>query len=256
MTPDRRISWVLNGKLTHVLPESAILPVSEIEYLSRKGAVKITETPGSMEVKWVLFAANWASLYYLVETIHLYSGPFTFRYFLSGWFTENIKTAAEAKLRLEQLIAKSDVHLGQHTFVQEGNTRDNSRIPHILRDALSDMTAIPELSVDCVLDDESGKFLVQRVGSQSTIAKVYGMSPVSIPCLTGNTYDEVVSAAYPGVLENDEPHYDHVLAAMNFPNQTVEWVPYQRVILPHRFPNGQKGISVTTEMTTVDIKVV
>ena len=188
MSPDRRISWILNGELTKVLPENPAAPLSEMDYIGRKGAVKIVETPDGTEIKWMLFAANWASLYYLAETIHLFSGPFTLKYFLSGWFTETVDSAFEARVRIEQLIAKSDVHLCQHTFVKQIDPT-SVHVPHILRDALNDMAAIPELSVECVLDDESGTFLVQRVGAQSTIAKVYGMSPVSTPCLTGNTYD-------------------------------------------------------------------
>lgn len=255
MTPDRRISWILNGELTHVLPETASMPVSEQEILARKGAVKVIESDDGVEFKWVMFSANWASMYYLIETLHLYSGPITFRYFLSGWFSETLNTSEDALARANQLIAKSDVHVSQHTFVKQIDPL-KTKVPHLLRDVLSDMTAIPELSVECVFDDDSEKFFVQRVGSQSTIAKVYGMSPVSVPCLTGNTYDDMVSAAYPDVLKNDEPYYDHVLAAMNFPDKSVVWVPYQRVILPHKFPDGRKGVSVTTEMTGVSIKVV
>ncbi len=255
MIPDRRISWILNGELTHVLPESMGVSSSELKLLGRNGIIKITETDDGVEFKWALFSANWASMYYLIESLHLFSAPITFRYFLSGWFSETIDTAEEAISRAKQLLAKSDVHVSQHTFVQKVDP-NKVVVPHVLRDVLADMSAIPELSVECIFDDDSKKFLVQRVGAQSTIAKVYGMSPVSVPCLTGNTYDEVVSAAYPSVLANDQPHYDHVLAAMNFPNGSVVWVPYQRVILPHRFPDGRKGVSVTTEMANVEIKVV
>ncbi len=255
MTSDRRTSWILNGKLTHVLPETAGVPVSELDFIRRKGAVRLVETPDGLEIKWELFSANWASLYYLIESLHLYSGPFTFKYFLSGWFTETIETATEAKMRVKQLMAKSDVHVSQHTFVQDGDVL-GKRMPHVLRDTLSDMTAVPELSVECVFDDDSGKFLVQRVGAQSGIAKLFGISPVSVPCLTGNSYDDVVSCAYEKVLKEDVPHYDHVIAAMVLPDHSVNWVPYQRVILPHRFPNGSKGVAVVSELANVDIKIV
>lgn len=255
MAYDTRVSWILNGQRTHILPDAGAAGSSELELMSRKGAVKIIETSDGVELRWVLFSANWASVYFLIETLHLYTGPFTLRYFLSGWFTEKVVDSKTARTRINQLIAKSDVHLGQHTFVKDGDKR-SEKVPHILRDTLSDGTAIPELSVDCIYDDESGKFLVQRVGSQSSIAKLWGVSPVSIPCLTGNSYDEMISGAYNKVLNADEPHYDHVIAAMVLPNQTVDWVPYQRVVLPHRFPNGDKGVSVVSEFADVDIKIV
>lgn len=229
--------------------------MTERELLGQTGAVKLTETSNGMEIKWELFSANWASLFYLIETVHLYSGPFTLKYFVSGWFKETVNTPEEAKNRLQSLLAKSDIHIAQHTFVKDGEVF-GERMPHILRDTLSDMAAIPEFSVDCVLDDDSGSFLVQRVGSQSGIAKLFGVSPVSVPCLTGNSYDEVVSEAYQKVVSEDKPHYDHVIAAMNLPDQSVSWVPYQRVILPHRFPNGDKGVAVVSELIDVDIKIV
>lgn len=255
MAIDTRISWILNGQITHVLPDVGSAGASDLELMSRKGAIKIIETPDGVEFRWVLFSANWASVYFLTEMLHLYDGPFTLRYFLSGWFTEKIADGAAAKNRINQLIAKSDVHLGQHTFVKEGD-QQSEKVPHILRDTLSDGTAIPELSVDCIFDDDSGKFLVQRVGSQSGIAKLWGVSPVSIPCLTGNSYDDMISYAYNKVLTEEMPHYDHVIAAMVLPNQSVNWVPYQRVILPHQFPNGEKGVSVVSEFADVDIKIV
>ena len=226
-----------------------------MDYIGRKGAVKIVETPEGTEIKWMLFAANWASLYYLAETVHLFSGPYTLRYFLSGWFTETVDSAVEVRMRIEQLIAKSDVHLCQHTFVKQIDP-STTRVPHVLRDTLDDMKALPEFSVDCVYDEDTDQFIVTRVGAQSTLAKLYGMSPVSTPCLTGNTYDQIISAAYSQVVEDDEPYYDHVISAMVFPDHSVSWLPYQRVILPHRFPDGNIGVSVVTERAEVDIKVI
>ena len=255
MTPDRRISWILNGELTHVLPESSSLPASELQLLGREGAIKVTESDNGVEIKWVLFSANWASLYYLIDTLHLYTGPVTLRYFLSGWFSETIENVEEAISRTKQLMAKSDVHVSQHTFVQRADP-GKTVVPHVLRDTLTDMTALPEFSVDCIYDDETSRFLVNRVGAQSGLAQVYGISPVSVPCLTGNSYDEIVSEAYLSVLSSDEPCYDHVIAAMNLPDQSVNWITYQRVILPHRFPNGQKGVSISSQLANVDIKVV
>ena len=121
MIPDRRLSWILNGELTHVLPESVGVSNSELQLLGRSGAIKITETDKGVEIKWVMFSANWASMYYLIESLHLYSGPITFRYFLSGWFSETIETIADATSRAKQLMAKSDVHVSQHTFVQRAD---------------------------------------------------------------------------------------------------------------------------------------
>lgn len=255
MAFDIRTSWIRNGELTHILPDTLGTSDSEMGFLARRGIVKVTENAEGTEFKWVLFSANWSSLLFLEESIHLFTAPYKFSYFVSGWSSEVIDNPQNARTRLSQLLAKSDVHISQHTIVKKIDP-SKTIVPHVLRNSISDMTVIPELSVDCVFDEDTHQFHVQRVGSQSGIAKIYGMSPVSNPCLTGNSYDEVVSAAYPMVMNDDKPHYDHVLAAMNLPDKSVSWVPYQRVILPHRFPDGRKGVSVITEQVGVDIKIV
>ncbi|TMJ42046.1 MAG: hypothetical protein E6G89_04805 [Alphaproteobacteria bacterium] len=82
------------------------------------------------------------------------------------------------------------------------------------------------------------------------------MNPDSFPCLTGHSYDQVVSAAYRKVVMTERPHYDHIIAAMSAPDATVFWCPYQRVILPHRFEGNRKGVVVVSKVGPVDIKVI
>ena len=83
-----------------------------------------------------------------------------------------------------------------------------------------------------------------------------GPEPVSFPCLTGHSYDQVVSDAYRQVLKTGEPHYDHVCAAMVTPDSTTSWLTYQRVILPHHFPDGKQGVVVVSKQAPVDIRVI
>ena len=92
-----------------------------------------------------------------------------------------------------------------------------------------------------------------RVGSQSTIAQLWGMSPVSYPCLTGHSYDQAVSRIYPEVSRTGDPHYDHIYAAMASPVGDVMWVPYQRVVLPLQHGRSKKGVRIVTELAKVDI---
>jgi hypothetical protein len=93
-----------------------------------------------------------------------------------------------------------------------------------------------------------------RIGPGSPIAKLWGIFPVSYPCLMGNPYDRVVSEVYPRVVKTGEPHYGHVYAAMSLPDRQVRWMPYQRVVLPHRFPDGRMGVTVISEVSPVDIQ--
>jgi hypothetical protein len=220
--------------------------------LHRQGCVKITENETGCIVRWAMFSANWASLFYVMEWIHGAQGPFQLQYNSAGWFNERYEHAWEASDRIDQLIYKSDVHLSQTVYIQDARlNRDN--VPMLLQKALEDNAIDEEHSIDCTFDATSQKFRVARVGAQSTIAKLWGMSPVSYPCLTGHSYDQAVSRIYPEVSRTGEPHYDHIYAAMASANGDVVWVPYQRVVLPLKLGRNKKAVRVVTELAKVDI---
>ena len=124
----------------------------------------------------------------------------------------------------------------------------------LLRQVLRERQADETCSVDCIFDPASQRYRVARIGVQSTIARLWGMSPVSFPCQTGHAYDIAVSRAYPGVARSGEPHYDHVYAAMTSARGDVVWVPYQRVILPLNHGRGRKAVRVVTELAKVEIE--
>ena len=92
-----------------------------------------------------------------------------------------------------------------------------------------------------------------RIGAQSTIAKLWGLNPVCYPCLSGHSYDQAVSRAYPEVFRTGEPRYDHVYAAMASTRGDVVWVPYQRVVLPLRHERNKRAVRIVTELAKVDI---
>ena len=255
MAKDSKVSWVVNGRLTHVLPAKICTGATESDLLQKNGAVKIIESCDGVEIKWSVFSANWASLFFLSEWVHTRVGPFKLVYFLSGWFEETRHTPDDAASRISEIQAKSDVHITQHTFVKAVDP-DMTRVPHVLRDILNDGIAPPDLSVDCFPDDSAGQFGVARIGKESTIARLWGLNPVSFPCLTGHSYGQIVSQAYREVVEEDVPRYDQVLAAMTTSDSKIVWIPYHRVILPHRFPDRRKGVTVVTEIDSVDIKII
>ena len=110
-----------------------------------------------------------------------------------------------------------------------------------------------EAAIKGALDAALQTFRVERVGRHSTIAKLWGVNPVSYPCLSGHSYDRAVSRIYPEVSRSGEPHYDHIYAAMASPRGEVVWVPYQRVVLPlHRGRSG-RAVRIVTEVAKVDI---
>ena len=252
---DAQVYWIARGALT-ALPDGQILDsVAERELMERQGYVKVTVSPAGTAVKWAVFAANWSSLYFAMEFVATFAGPYRLQYYLAGWFEEEIADAIAARDRIHAILGKSDIHLTSRTFVKDADP-DRSEMPPLLREALDKGRADPEHSVDCAYDARTGKFAVRRVGTRSEIARLWGMSPVSYPCITGHSYDYIVSQAYRKVIADCQPHYDHVCAAMTQPNSSVLWCTYQRVILPHKFTDGKKGVSILSKEANVDIRIV
>ena len=147
-------------------------------------------------IDWSVFAPNWASLYFAMEWLGtparpLYAAAIIFR----AGSRRNYNDANAARNRIDIIIGKSDIHLTRHTFVTEADPY-RADIPDLLKNALSDGDVNPNFGVDCMLDENSGKFNVERVGQKSEIARLWGMNPGVIPCITGHSYDQVVSAAY------------------------------------------------------------
>ena len=182
------------------------------------------------------------------------NGPFILRYYLAGWFEENCISGADAINRVDQIMAKSELRILKRAFVQEA-IAEQSNMPPLLKRSWLSAAIIPDISIDCVFDENTNRFRVDRVGQQSTIARFYGVVPVTYPFVNGGSYDDVVCAAYNDVLDSGKARFDHVLAAMRMPNNVVHWVPYQRIIVPNR--NAKKpSVTVVTEIAPVDIALV
>lgn len=251
-----RTTWITHGRPTEDLSLIDGLDNEADILLQRHGAVKVSANDQrGTTVTWAVFAPNWSSLYFVMETLYLYPSPYRLQYFLAGWFSEDIEECRAARDRIHALMAKSDIHLLTRTFVKAA-VPDAKSMPPLLQDAWSDRSVKPDYSIDCVHDENDDRYKVMRIGPNSPIAKAYGMMPVSYPCLNGGSYDQVVSEIYPKVIKTGEPYYGHVYAAMAFPNRQIRWVPYQRVVLPHLFPDGRPGVTVVSEVSPVDIQVV
>ena len=227
-------------------------PAAERTRGEEHNIVRASVDDGAVNLRWYTFGRNWASLFFAHQWIEVFPGPYAFNYHVSGWFSETYDNLTDAGDRLLDLIGKSDVHLSSSVYIQDGNM-SRGDIPNLLKIALSKNQADEDTSVDCMYDPQSGKYKVNRVGKESSIGRNYGLSPISYPCLTGHSYDQVVSRAYHHVTRTGEPHYDHIYAAMAAPTGDVLWVPYQRVVLPLRNGRGKKGVRIVTEMTKVDI---
>lgn len=251
-----RSVWIDQGRVVDELSSADGGTVSEDIAIHRQGLVKLTfSQPAGTTVSWTVFAPNWSSLYYVMECLYSYPGPYHLQYYLVGWFSETITDFRVARDRVHSLIAKSDVHLLSQTYVKHVDPDPNG-MPLLLQDAWGDRAVKPDYSIDCIRDENDSRFKVMRIGPRSTIAQKWGVMPVSYPCLSGNVYDRVVSEIYPQVIKTGEPHYSHVYAAMVFPNRQLRWFPYHRIVLPHKFPDGRDGVTVVSEFSPVDIQIV
>jgi hypothetical protein len=218
--------------------------------------VKVSIGEDGTTVKWLAAAANWSSLGFTKDWIGTLPGPYTLNYYISGWFTETHADVQAVRDRIDQLIAKSDVHLSSRVYVKEFDPIAHPP-PDSLRQFLEAGEAPLDASIDCSIDDASGRVRVERIGSQSAIARLWGVSPVSAPCLSGTTYDSVVSRAYAHVLRTGRPHYDHICAAMMGPDGEVAWIPYQRIVMRHPASRSRhRLVSVVSEIRPVEIAVV
>lgn len=247
--------WIAGGRK---LPDSSIenvLDEVESERFNHDGAVRVTTGPLGTEIKWSVFSPCFASLYYILEWLPSARKPIVLRFYLSGWFEEVCTSVAQATNRIEQILSKSELHLTKRTFVEEFDPKGRMLSPMLQR-TWHDHTVYPENSIDFIYDERSHNFQVDRVGSQSTMARLFGMSPNSYPYVRGGSYDDIVYEAYTHVLRSGKPRYDHVLAALRMPDNVVRWLPYQRLIVPNQSDAAVPRVSVITEIADVDIRLI
>jgi hypothetical protein len=204
-------------------------------------------------IQWNMSCPNWSSLMMAAKLAMACMAPFTLKYFNVGWFTEVQPDAGSAADRIEVLLYKSDIRLSDRAFTHVV-VPDLQVVPFSLRDALSTGTANDSHSVVCTVDTERETSSVQHVGKDSLIARIWGISPNSYPCLNGHSYDRAVTPEYFRVVETNKIHYDHVLASMVRPDGEQHWLAYHRVILPE-VRDGQKRVRVVSELGPVGIQL-
>ena len=234
--------WIHQGKLEPLPSMTADIAAKEDQFY-QEGSVRLTTGDLGTEVKWVVNSPCVSSLFKAMQWLPSVKPPYILRFFAVGWFEEVYREPVAAVSRMEEVLARGDRHFASRVFIAEAPT-SSPQVPPVLKEALSGHCIPEDYSVDCILDENSGLFHVERVGP-----------PSSFPCQSVGSYGDPVNATYEDVLRHNRPRYDHVLAALRLPDNRLHWVPYHRVVLPHKNGSKHAGVTVVSQIARVDIKV-
>jgi hypothetical protein len=247
--------WIENGRFVPRPLDEHGLPVADKILLHRRDMVKIENSMLGTTIKWVSFSANWASLMLARQWIKVLEGPFRLKFFNSGWFSETMATAGEAGHRIDRFVAIGDIKLSARVYTQafDPNTQ---KLPPSLKKSWEAGEPPENETVICSVNFANEMTQVEHVGPKSALASVWGISPVTYPCISGHTYDRIVSKSYFEVARTGRPHHDHVVAAMTQPDGEVQWFSYQRLVFPGgKNDKNQNTVKVISEGAPVDIRL-
>jgi hypothetical protein len=245
--------WIRDGAIAQRPRRENGVEYQDKTLYNQFGMVRVHSNEQGTLVQWNMACPNWASLMLAGRLVVACVAPFTLRYFNSGWFTEVHADASTVADRIEALIFKSDVRLSDRAYTTVV-IPDLQIVPESLRLALQTGDAPDNRSVVCAVEPERESSHVEHVGKDSLIARIWGISPNSYPCLNGHSYDRAVTPEYFKVIETGRAHYDHVLASMVRPNGELHWLGYHRVILPD-FKESRKRVRVISELAPVSIQL-
>ncbi len=245
--------WIRNGFVEKAdLGDVGTISVNELLPFE-SGLVRIVSGAIGTEIKWSCHAPCHASLFAAAEMLSDFCGPFVLRCFYGGWFEQVIMDSVACRLRLADIVKLIDkplpaVVLSQHLPIEP------ETLPPLLQRIWRAGEVDEDLAVDCVFDREQGTFIVHRVGRASVIARTFGTSPNSAPCVSFGRYASLINGSYFAALESGDVRYEHVLASIVFPNSVRRWVPYHRLVLPQGFGGRSNAVSVVTEISSVEIR--
>lgn len=247
------VMWIRDGALTTTPKRESGAEFQDKALFDHFGMVRILCESGGTTVQWSMACPNWGSLMLAAKLVTACPGPFTLKYFNAGWFVETHEQSHTAADRIESLIFKSDVRLSNRTYTSVV-VPNLETVPAELKSALETGKAPDDRSIVCNVELDREVSQVEHVGRHSLIARIWGISPNSYPCLNGHSYDRVVTPEYFKVARSGRPHYDHVLASMVRPDGELHWLSYHRVILPDDRA-GRQRVRVISELAPVKIQL-
>jgi hypothetical protein len=245
--------WIAHGAVELISASDGELSHADERRRFREGQVRFTTSPAGSELKWHVQTPSFSSLFVSLDHMHKAQAPIVLRFFVSGWFEEYYKSAAQACKRVEEIIARGDRHFPIKTFIEEVDP-SKSIMATIIVDVMNAKSPPAEYAVDCIYNKAADRFDVDRIGPKSPIAKFYGTFLTSFPC-AGTSYSDRVSDGYRHVLSTGKPRTDHVLAAFRLPDNEVHWVPYHRLIMPS-LQSKLGSVSVISQISPINFKVI
>jgi hypothetical protein len=247
--------WVANAKITALPFSSPELGHVDERKKFDQGQVRLTTGGLGTEIKWAVMSPCLSSIFFVQEWLQDAKTPIILRFYVSGWFEEFYKNSQDAVQRLDEIVARGDRHFVSRTLIKEFSIEKAPLTP-LLNDCISKAATAEDYAVECVFENHTSQFLVERIGPKSVISKVWGSFASSFPCQSAGSYGHAVSQAYGEVLNSGRLRYDHVLAAMRMPDNEVFWVPYRRLVMPKQSNSGKPGVLVVSEITPVDIQLI
>jgi hypothetical protein len=250
---DTQEYWISQGRIIERPTGEDDKVLTDRMLFARGDLLKILVSPQGTTIKWVMFGANWTSIYFAQEWLKAFKGPFTLNFFNLGWFTETYPDAIKANARMDHLLSKSDVKFSSRVYTRDFDPNMTKMTPR-LREMWATGNMDEDTLVTCSVDPVRNLTNVLSVGPTSALATVWGLAPITYPCQTGHSYDKIVSRAYYDVIKTGKPHYDHVIAAMGDPKGQVQWFGYQRLVFPTSKVDGAlPQVKVACEFGPVDI---
>ncbi len=251
---DGRQYWVENGKFGQLLPTQCANGAADERLRLRQGQVRLTTGDLGTEIKWTVLSPCNASLFAITVLLRDLARPYILRFYASGWFEEFYDDTREAAIRIEQIIARGDRHFVCNTIVKQFEI-DKAPLSPLLRGCMEGAATTRDYAVECVFEETSRQFHVEKIGQRSAISRVYGTFLSSYPCRSVGSYSDTVSKAYTEVMSSGRARYDQILSAMCLPNNDVQWVPYARLILPNN-TSQKPSVLVVSEIGKVEIQVI
>jgi hypothetical protein len=258
MSPQNRNAaieyWVLAGKVGAPAAYCAADAEQECACFGN-GLVRVITGEAGTEFKWDCHSPSVASLFAVADLIPDWNGPYVLRYNLQGWVEERLGSSQETRTRVLDIISRCDRRIASPVMVKSCSLNE-AELPPLLSRVL-ELDVLPqEHVIDCVCEPLRELFLVERIGPETIIGRIFGTSVNSNPCVATGAYGRAISNSYMAALENGNPQYEQVMASLVLPDNSRHWMPYHRLVFPVPSAARMMAVKVVSEIAPVSLRIV